>query len=239
MYSTTVVQLLVGGILPYLALAVFLVGATYRLVTWQRLPQPSTMTLYPTQGSGVGPLIKEALFFPSLRKGDKLLWLVAWTFHATLALAFVGHVRVVTSMMDRALGWLGLGTSGIGTLSTIAGGVAGVLLLITIAAFTVRRILLARVREVSSVPDFVALLLLAAVIVSGSVMRFGPTHVDLSEARAWIASLLTFAPVVPANSAFLLHAFLAEMLLLYLAFSKLMHFGGFFLTFSLTKRSVP
>jgi nitrate reductase gamma subunit len=37
----------------------------------------------------------------------------------------------------------------------------------------------------------------------------------------------------------LLHLFCAELLVLYVAFSKLMHFGGFFVTFSLVKRSAP
>jgi nitrate reductase gamma subunit len=100
-----------------------------------------------------------------------------------------------------------------------------------------RRVFVARVREISKAPDFLALLLLVAVITCGNLMRFGGTPFDLAQTRIWAASLLTLSPVVPASSAFLLHLFCAELLILYLAFSKLMHFGGFFFTFSILKRS--
>lgn len=229
----------VGGVLPYIAVVVFLVGVAWRLLIWRHVPQPTLMTIYPTKGAGVGSLVKEALFFPSLYKGDKTMWLLAWSFHVTLALAFVGHLRVVTGLLDRGLGAVGLGAGNIVALSTIAGGAAGIVLIATVLALLVRRLLLVRVREISTVPDFVALLLLVAVITSGDVMRFGGIHVDLAETRIWVASLLTFSPVVPAHPAFLLHLFFAQLLILYLAFSKLMHFGGFFFTFALIKRSEP
>ena len=66
---------LVSGVLPYVAVMVFLVGVVYRLLTWQRVPQPGLMTLYPTGGAGAKALVREALFFPSLLRGDRLsLW---------------------------------------------------------------------------------------------------------------------------------------------------------------------
>jgi nitrate reductase gamma subunit len=112
-------------------------------------------------------------------------------------------------------------------------------LIATVLLFLGRRMLVARVREISKAPDFLALLLLVAVITCGNLMRFGGAHFDLAQTRTWAASLLAFSPVVPASSAFLLHLFLAEILLLYVAFSKLMHFGGFFFTFALIKGSQP
>ena len=229
----------VGGILPYLAIVVFLVGVGYRLWVWQRVPQPSPMTLYPTQGSGLGSLAKEALLFPSLYRGDKTTWVLSWSFHATLALTFFGHLRVVTGLFDRGLRGMGAGTRGIETLSAIAGGAAGIVLGAAVASLLLRRLFVARVREISKVPDFLALLLLLAVITCGNLMRLGGMHFNLAETRTWAASLLTFSPVVPASSAFLLHLFFAELLILYIAFSKLMHFGGFFFTFSLVKRNQP
>jgi nitrate reductase gamma subunit len=231
--------ILVGGILPYLALATFIIGVAYRLLTWQRVKQPALMTLYPTQGSGWRPLVKEALFFPSLFRGDRTLWLFAWSFHVALALAFAGHLRVLTGLMDRGMATIGIGAGGMATLSAVAGGFAGVVLLGTILLLLARRLLVARVREISGVPDFVALLLLVAVITTGDLMRFGTSHVDLAMTRAWALSLLTFSPTAALPAAVLLHLFCAELLVLYVAFSKLMHFGGFFFTFSLVKRSAP
>jgi nitrate reductase gamma subunit len=230
---------LVGGVLPYLAAVVFVVGVVYRLLTWRRVPQPALMTLYPTQGAGWGALVKEALFFPSLFRGDKTLWIFAWSFHVALALAFIGHLRVATAVIDRGLAAVGLGAGGMAMLSAVAGGFAGVVLIATVLLLLGRRMLVARVREISKVPDFLALLLLLAVLTCGNLMRFGGTHFDLAQTRTWAASLLAFSPVVPASSAFLLHLCFAELLLLYVAFSKLMHFGGLFFTFSLIKGSQP
>jgi nitrate reductase gamma subunit len=229
----------VGGILPYAAAVMFLTGVVYRLRVWKRVPQPALMTLYPTRGAGFGSLVKEALFFPSLYRGDKTMWILSWSFHATLALAFIGHLRVVTGLLDRGLGSLGLGAQGIETLSTIAGGAAGIVLGVAVATLLLRRIFLARIREISKAPDFLALLLLVAVITCGNWMRFGGANFNLAETRTWAASLLSFSPVVPTSLAFLLHLFFAQLLILYIAFSKLMHFGGFFFTFSLIKRTQP
>src|SRR5512143_2631536 len=116
--------ILVGGILPYLALATFIIGVAYRLLTWQRVKQPALMTLYPTQGSGWRPLVKEALFFPRLFRGARTLWLLAWSFHVALALALAGHLRVLTGLMDRGLATIGIGAGGMAALSAVAGGFA-------------------------------------------------------------------------------------------------------------------
>jgi len=197
------------------------------------------MTLYPTKGSGWGPLLREALFFPSLFRGDKALWSFAWFFHVALALALVGHLRVVTGALDRLFAAVGIGAGGVATLATAAGGLAGLVLLASALLLLGRRVFVKRVREISSVPDFFALFLLVAVIATGDLMRFGAGHVDLGATRAWAASLLTLSPAVALPEAVLLHLFCAELLVLYVAFSKLMHFGGFFLTFSLVKRTAP
>jgi nitrate reductase gamma subunit len=232
-------RLFVGGVLPYVAIVGFMAGVVFRLLAWKKSPQPGTMPLYPTEGTGFLPLVKEALFFPSLYRGDKPLWLFAWSFHVALALAFVGHFRAITGAVDSVFLAVGVSRGGIGTFSTVAGGVAGIVLLAAAGTLLVRRLALRRVREISTAPDFVALLLLVAVIVSGDVMRFGGVHFDLVETRTWAASLFTFSPVVPESLAFLVHALFAQLLIMYVAFSKLMHFGGFFFTFSLLKRSAP
>ncbi len=236
---STPVHVLVGAVLPYLAVAVFLAGVTWRLLTWKRMPQPAPLTLFPTRGSGIGPLLKEAFLFSNLRRGDGSLWSLAWVFHLTLAIAFIGHLRIVSALGDRALGGLGISPGAIAAISTLAGGAAGVVLLLAIAGFIGRRLLLRRVREISSVPDYLGLLLLTAVITSGNLMRWLGSPTELALARSWFASLLTLSPQVPHSPLLLLHAFFAELLILYIAFSKLMHFGGFFFTFSLTKRTCP
>ena len=77
---------IVGGILPYFAIFVFLTGMIYRFYSWVRAPQPGRMTLFPAPESTSRGVVAEALLFPSLFRGDKVLWSFSWIFHATLAL---------------------------------------------------------------------------------------------------------------------------------------------------------
>lgn len=228
---------IVGGVLPYVAATVFVLGVVYRMWSWRRLAQPGPMTLYPTKGSSCKELVKEALFFPSLFRGDKTLWSFAWSFHVALALAFIGHVRLAMEAIDGGLTVLPLRSGAMASLAAAAGSCAGLVLLSCLLLLLGRRIFVARVREISAGADYFALLLLVAVITSGMVMRFAGAQFHLATARAWLSSLFAFAPVVPASPALVVHLFCAELLVLYVAFSKLMHFGGFFLTFPLIKRT--
>lgn len=225
----------IGGLLPYLAVAVFVVGMGYRIRVWLNTPQPGKMTLYTDQSDSTAKsVLAEALFFPSLFRGDKTLWFFAWVFHVTLALVFLGHLRVITGLLDGILLAMGMSPEGINTMSAVSGGAAGVILLATAALLLFRRVVQQRVREISSVSDYFALLLLLAIIVTGNQMRFGE-HFDLAQTRVWAMSLLTFSPQVPGNSAFLLHALLAQVLFIYIPFSKVLHFGGIFFTQALVK----
>jgi len=226
----------VGGILPYLAFTVFLVGVIFRLAVWYRTPQPGKMTLFPAKGSTAGGVLAETLFFPSLFKGDKLLWLFAWSFHVALALAFIGHFRVFSGAFDSLLQNMGVTRDGINSMSAMAGGAAGIILLIAAGLLFLRRLFSTRVRQISATPDFIALLLIISIIVTGNLMRFGAEHFELDETRKWAASLFTLAPLIPKNGMFLAHAMLAQLLIMYIPFSKIMHFGGIFFTQALVKR---
>jgi nitrate reductase gamma subunit len=194
------------------------------------------MTLYPwPEGSMLRNLLAEALFFPGLFKGDRALWALSWGFHASLALVFLGHFRVVTGLLDRGLLAAGVSPAGIDRLSAVAGGAAGVVMLATATLLLVRRLMVRRAREVSFFGDYFALFLVVAIVASGNLMRFG-AHFDLAQTRVWAWSLLTFRPVVPENPSFLLHAALGFTLFMYIPFSKVLHWGGIFFTQALVHR---
>jgi nitrate reductase gamma subunit len=223
------------GILPYLAFVIFVIGIVFRFYTWKKTPQPGKMTLFPAGDSTAKGVLAETFFFPSLFKGDKTLWSFAWVFHATLALVIIGHIRVFTALIDRMLMAIGVSAAGIDTMSSTLGGAAGIVLLATGLLLLIRRIAQVRVREISNISDFFALLLLIAIVFTGNMMRFG-AHFDLELTRTWAWSLLTFSPIVVNNGAFQVHALLAIALIMYMPYSKIMHFGGIFFTQALIKR---
>jgi nitrate reductase gamma subunit len=233
--SMSMFALFIGGVLPYIALPVFVAGMGYRFWIWSRTPQPAKLTLFPA-GNALRGVLAETFFFPSLFRGDRLLWSLAWLFHATLALVLLGHIRVFSSIIDRALELAGMSPQAIDLLSSRAGGLAGIVLLATGLLLLARRLAVRRVREISGLPDFLAPLLLVGVIVTGDLLRFGAPF-DLQQTRLWASSLLRFSPLVPDDGAFLLHLTLAQILIVFIPFSKILHFGGIFFTQAIIKRS--
>jgi len=237
-----VLRFAVGGILPYLALAIFLVAMVNRIRTWRKLPSPP-MTLFPAPPvkgmANTRNTLKEALFFPSLYRGDRTLWVFAWGFHAVLVLIFVGHLRVV-STVDNLMLSLGMTEAGIQAMSGGAGGAAGVLILVSALVLLARRFVIPRVKEVTGLPDILALVLIGAILITGNMMRFGAEHFDLALTREYFASLVSFSGVgdaaVLTNNIFLIHMGLAYLLLMFIPFSKILHFGGIFFTHQLIRK---
>jgi len=222
----------VVAILPYITVIVFVVGIAYHFYIWKKLPKPK-MTLTPAPKQGLPryiALLKETFFFRSLFKGDKSLWIFSWVFHAMLALIFIGHLRVITWLPDNILASFGMTTENINTMSQLSGGIAGIVILVMIFVLLGRRIFTNRVREISLKGDYIALILIILVLVTGDAMRF-VAHVDLSLTREYFLSLVTFSAIsIPENSWFISHYFLAQILIMYMPFSKLLHFGGIFFT---------
>ncbi|TKJ38443.1 hypothetical protein CEE37_13070 [candidate division LCP-89 bacterium B3_LCP] len=230
---------LIGLILPFITVLIFVIGMGYRFYIWTKTPQPGKMTLFPTPTPGGGTfisIIKESFFFPGLFKGDRSLWIAAWVFHASLALIILGHLRVFSGFFDRILINMGVDVD---LMSSTGGGAAGILILITAIWLLLRRFALRRVREISNASDFLALLLVLAIIFTGNSMRFGE-HFDLEITRNYFAHLFTFSfaeMTLPQSGIFWTHFFLVQLLIMYIPFSKILHFGGIFFTQSLIQKS--
>ena len=235
------VRLIVGVILPYLAVGTFLAGMVYRFYVWKTRPSPA-MTLFPAAaqpGSAVGNAVKDAIFFRNIFNGDRILWMFAWSFHVVLALVFVGHFRVVSNV-DTILLSMGMTKAGVQAMSGGVGGAAGIVILLSVGLLLGRRFVLPRVREITGVGDYASLLLIGAIILTGDLMRFGAEHFDLTITRAYFARLLTFSDVASApalqNNLFLVHLALALLLIMVIPFSKILHFGGIFFTQHLIRK---
>lgn len=226
-------------ILPYFTLLIFIFGMVYRIYVWRKLPAPK-MTLTPSPADDKAryiELFKETFFFKSLFKGDKVLWAMGWVFHAMLALIFIGHFRVIMWLPDKILAFFGMSYENINTMSSTAGGGAGIIILVALAFLLARRFFTPRVREISSNADFLALFLIIAIVLTGDAMRF-ISHFELEQTRIYFKGLLTFsAAPVPTNGWFLTHYLLGQLLIIYMPFSKIMHFGGIFFSEALIQKN--
>ena len=229
------VKFIVGVILPYVVVPAFVAGMSYRIWTWLKSPQPAKMTLFPrgrfdfSRGAGGDAVIPQFV----QRGSSFVVSCLVLSRHTRVG--FLGHIRVFTGAIDRMLEAAGMSPKGIDLMSSLAGGAAGILLLAIGLLLLLRRIALPRVREITGIPDVLATLLVVVIIVTGDLLRFSAPF-DLEQTRVWAASLLSFSPVIPKNEMFLLHLALSQVLILFIPFSKILHFGGIFFTQTLIKR---
>jgi nitrate reductase gamma subunit len=220
---------LTAGIMVYGAIAIFILGMIYRIYQWRVAPKARLKTgVFPKPGKGAarwGQVAVDSFIFPQALKADRTIWIFTLLFHFALAGAFVGHLRLVhefTPLLNL------LGPEGMDRFALWSGGVMGVLLIVTLIYYLFRR-LASPYKEISVPEDFILLFLLLLVVVMGDHMRFiGKIHA--ADYRVYFQSLLAFKPAFPkvlADSstkwAFDFHILFANLLILYLPFSKLVH----------------
>lgn len=227
-----------GGLLPGVTVIVFIAGMAYRIRKWLQMPQPGKMTLFPAAKNPAKAMMAEAVLFPSLFRGDRALWALAWIFHIMLALILLTHIRVVTGLMDRMLMGFGMVPQDIRDLFNTMGETVGIIILVAGVLMLFRRLSVRRVREISGFSDFFALVLLVGIILTGVMLHYGPL-LSVETTRIWASSLLRLSPRVPHHGLFLVHLILACILIMFIPFSKILHYGGFFFTRSLFKRKSP
>lgn len=226
-----------GMILPYITLIVLVGGMTYRIRKWYTMPSPGKLTLFPAPppGSGIAlGVLQETFLLRTLFKADKALWSGSWGFHIMLLLIFFGHSRVMTDF-PRIWGAVGMDQMGVDLMSAGVGGGAGLIILTAALFLLIRRLVLGRVKEISTAADYLILALLIGVLLTGDYMRFF-THFDLEETHNYFLGLMTFSPQLPQSTVFFFHFFLGQILLMCVPFSKIMHFGGVFFSQTLVQR---
>ncbi|MHC4777966.1 MAG: respiratory nitrate reductase subunit gamma [Planctomycetota bacterium] len=216
---------IIGSILPFLTLGIFIGGMAYRISTWRKRPSPP-ITLFPAPeatGDRLAELLKDTFLFKRLFNGDLALWFLGITFHVLLLMTFLDHY-------DRVLAFSGLTSGSIFTIPILSGGPTGIAITLFAAFLFVRRLFLKRAVQVSSFSDYFALILILAVILTGDALRFMSSY-DLVATREYFSGLISFSfKPFPENNWFLAHFLLAQVLFIYIPFSKILHFGGIFFT---------
>jgi len=213
------------AILLYVAAAVFFGGLFFRVLKYWRTPAPlkiPTMPAPTTQAGVVMRMGREVIFFESLFKSNKWIWIFGWMFHASLLLAFFRHLRYIISPENFLWPIINL------QIIQSFGKYAGYAMLIGLLGLLARRIFVERIRYISNPSDYLMLILILAIAGTGMSMSF-ISHTDIVSLKMFVLGLVRF-DLQPLPSSLLLQVHLALVAALMIIFpvSKLLHAPGIF-----------
>ncbi|MCB1741572.1 MAG: respiratory nitrate reductase subunit gamma [Gammaproteobacteria bacterium] len=217
-------MLIVLQAILYLAVLCCVLGSAGRLLVYLRSADRLRMPVTPaptTRLAVLGRLLAETFLFTSLFRADRLAWVLGWTFHVTLLWVLIEHLAFVFGWWPVPVRWLvSLGTP------------LPWLLLGALLGLWLRRLLVERVRHVSTATNHLQLAVLAALVVSGMLVRdWGLAHrwparqflQTLTELRWFDVSSRPSSAEVRGYTVFVLHLLFAALLIAIYPFSKLFH----------------
>jgi nitrate reductase gamma subunit len=204
----------------YAATALLAVGLARKIVDYARTPAPLKIptTPAPLTPTGVGlRMTRELVFFESLFRSSKWTWIFGWMFHVALLLVLLRHLRYFQEPVWLPVVWIQ--PFGLYAGFALVGGLAGL---------WARRVLVDRVRYISTPSDHLMLALLLAIGLTGLAMRF-VAHTDIVAVKAFMLGLMRFdLQPLPAQPLLLLHLGLVALLMIVFPISKLLHAPGIF-----------
>lgn len=215
------------GLLFWAATLVLVVGVGRKIYLYATIPAPLKIPTTPaptTQGGVVWRMFCEVVFFQSLFRANKYTWLFAFMFHMALWLVLLRHTRYFMDV-GAFLGFI-----------QPFGKYASFAMVLGLAGLLGRRLLVDRVRYISAPSDFLMLILIIGIGISGMLMTF-VSPVDITMVKGFFRGLMTFDfHPLPASLILLVHLFLVAVLMLIFPISKLLHAPGVF--FSPTRNQV-
>lgn len=230
--STNPIFFFLTAILPYIALIILIDGIIYRLYKWARRPKAAaTFTIYPASKGFTRALPKilgQMFLFPKLLRDERALWVGILLFHLSLVMVIISHYKVFFKYM-----WfwenLGVSATSFALISDLFDGATGVIMVVSLVFLFARRFP-KFLRKLSIPEDYLVLLLILGIAISGIYIRFIST-INLLELRRYFSSLVSFTPSnMPTDPIFLFHYSLVLILMIYFPFGKLIHTIGAGLT---------
>ena len=216
------------ALLFYVATVLLVVGLAMKIRKYARTPAPLKIptTPAPTTTRGVVfRMAREVIFFESLFKSNKWIWLFGWMFHMALWLVLIRHLRYFT----QPVWWWVEIAQPFGTYASFA-------MVVGLGGLWARRFLVERIRYISNPSDHLMLALLIGIGMSGILMRF-VAHTDIIAVKAYFLGLLRLQiGDLPGDPILLLHLGLVVILMVIFPISKLLHAPGVF--FSPTRNQV-
>lgn len=206
--------------LLYVSVGTLLLGLAFRIYQYASTPAPLKIPTTPapiTRRGVAARLAREVVFFESLFKASKWTWMFGWLFHAALLIVLLAHLRYFTEPV-----------TALARVLAPYSAYAGCVMMLGLAGLWLRRLLVDRVRYISSPSDHLMLGLLVAIALTGLAMRFFH-HTDIVAVKAFALGLVSahHQPLV-GDTLLLLHLCLVAVLLIVFPFSKLLHAPGVF-----------
>jgi len=210
------------------ATLLLVVGLAYKIFDYSRTPAPLVIPTTPaptTQAGVIYRMAKEVVVFESLFKANKWIWVFGWLFHFGLLLVLLRHLRYFTQPV-----WVWV------EVLQPFGKYASILMIVGLAGLLARRFLVDRVRYISTPSDYLMLVLILAIGMSGMMMTF-VAHTDIIALKQFFMGLMYFdLQPLPQDPVLLIHLSLIALLMVIFPVSKLLHAPGLF--FSPTRNQV-
>lgn len=212
----------------YLATLLLVTGLVYKIYDYSRTPAPLVIPTTPaptTQAGVVYRMFKEVVVFESLFKSNKWIWVFGWLFHFGLLLVLLRHLRYFTQPV---WAWV--------EVLQPFGKYASFMMVIGLLGLLARRFLVDRVRYISTPSDYLMLLLILGIGITGILMTF-VVHTDIVALKQFFLGLMYLdVQPLPQDAVLLVHLALVALLMVIFPISKLLHAPGLF--FSPTRNQV-
>ncbi len=221
---TTAIYLLI----TYTVGLIFVIGVVLRIYQYATTPQPIKIMLTPAPLTKSGAFIRvlgEVFFFKSLFKSNKSTWIFGYLFHISFFLLIFMHFLRHFIYSNPLPWWYNIFVN--------IGIVCGIIMVLSLFLLLMRRVIIERVKFISLFQDYLILILLMLIGLAGLSLNYvlTPSALTVVDNRLdpYMNGLLTFQFTnIPSNPVFLIHYTLVMLLVLYIPFSKVMHFVGIF-----------
>jgi nitrate reductase gamma subunit len=205
----------IANVFPYIAVGLFFAGTGWRFVQWLALPAHVKWTLHPVPegfASQLKYMAKEIFTFETLYRFNRRLWVGTFCMH----MAMLGAVLFLVLNL---IGW----TQGFPVRYCLW------LLAVSVIYIFWLRLVDGNLRVLSSFEEYFNLAFLSVVATAG--LRASVPHAS-SSSRSYILGLLTFQPGRTSLAwDQLLAVFLVSLFLIYLPWSKMIHYISKYFTY--------
>lgn len=216
------------ALLFWFASAVIVFGLAFKIRQYWVTPAPLKIPTTPaptTQTGVVLRMAREVVIFESLFKSNKWIWLFGWIFHMSLFLVLARHLRYFQEQP-----WF------LVNIIQPFGKYAAFGMVIGLAGLFLRRIVVDRVRYISAPSDYLMLIMLMFIGISGLMMQF-VVHPDIIAVKEFFLAWMRLSIAeLPISTPLVIHLLLVALLMIVFPFSKLLHAPGVF--FSPTRNQV-